>query len=131
MNDKRSDSNIFELYTLKKPPESAEIQAYYPFGISRTEEEKQAWFRVHYAEGDIDMIPYRELRKVRCPSAQVVELHCVDGVIILEGRNLTGLLVLVQDAKLRALYPFDAAQFAEPPIDEPVIIRIERHEPPK
>lgn len=126
MSDRPSDRNIFALYTAKKGPENQEKPAYFPYGISTSLEQKETWFRVHYADRSIEMLSYATLKKALCPTESLVILQCEDMTLTLEGRNLSGVLALIQDANLRALYPFDPEQFDERPPEEPVITRILR-----
>ena len=72
------------------------------------------------------MLSYATLKKALCPTESLVILQCEDMTLTLEGRNLSGVLALIQDANLRALYPFDPEQFDERPPEEPVITRILR-----
>lgn len=126
MSDKPSDRNIFALYTMKKGPENQEKPIYYPYGISTSLEQKETWFRVHYADGSMELLPYTTLKKALCPTESRVILVCEEMTLILEGRSLSGVLALIQDTNLRALYPFDPARFDERPPEEPVITRITR-----
>lgn len=126
MSDKPSERNIFALYTTKKGPETQGKLTYYAYGGSSDPTIKESWFRVHYADRSIEMLPYTTLRKVLCFSESRVILQCEDMTLTLEGRNLSGLLSLIQDVNLRAIYPFDPEQFDERPAEEPVITRILR-----
>ena len=126
MADKQKNPNVFALFAAEQ--RAADTTEYYPYGIGKQPEERQEWFRVHYPDGAIEMLPYRALQKVACPSEERVELHLADGVIALTGRYLSGMLALIQDAQLRSLYPFERTYFAEPPEGEPVITQIVRHD---
>lgn len=128
MSARGKGGNIFSLFGSEAGRSGAEETEYYPFGISRDETQTERWFRVHYADGGIEMLPYSALRKVSCPSDERIELHVSDGVIALTGLHLSGLLALIQDAQLRSLYPLVRSRHASPPDGEPVITQISRHE---
>ena len=128
MNDKRSDQNIFAIYTRKNGSENQEKLSYYAYGGSPDPETREAWFRVHYLDRNIEMLPYSALKRVLCPSEEHVIFECENMILTIKGRNLSGLLSLLQDRNLRAIYPFDPEQFEERPAEEPVILSIERNE---
>lgn len=89
----------------------------------------QVRLRIHYPDGSVGALPYAHLLEVISTSHQYLALFYTNLILSIEGRNLTGLVELLQDEKIRALYCFHPERFAEPVVEDPVIYKIIREEP--
>lgn len=138
--DKPKRNNVFELYGAKarerrSNQENSDVSpGYYAIAVSLTDDIKgqEEWFRVH-GEFDgqytsIDMVRYVDVVRVYCPIPELLAIMCEECVYTLEGRNLDGITIHIQDRTLRALYLFEPGRYPEPNEDEPVILRMEREE---
>lgn len=107
-------------------PESFQDESHYlAYGLDKAGD-RQTGIRIHDSNGAIELIHYAFVMRVICTSHQFLSLICTDGVVTFEGRNLTALVELIQDGKIRSLHCFHPKQSPEPTNGQPVILRIER-----
>lgn len=87
---------------------------------------RQARFKVSFADGSIGLFSYSYLAEVYSTSHQYVTLFFHNCMVMIEGRNLTELIDLLQDEKIRELRCYNAKYFMEPPAEDTVILKITR-----
>ena len=113
-------TSLFERYGAKE-----EMKAYRAYHLDKSRDQ-QLRLRVHYPDGSISALPYTHLVEVLSTSHQYLALFFSNLILSVEGRNLTPLVELLQDEKIRSLHCFHAERFAEPEEDAPLILRISR-----
>ena len=127
-------TSLLEKYAAKPLHRQPETDAQEPLqdeviyqacGLDKTGD-RQTGIRIHDSNGTIELISYAYVMRVICTSHQFLSLICTDGIVTFEGRNLTALIELIQDGKIRSLHCFHPKQYPEPASGQPVILRIER-----
>lgn len=122
--------NVFQLFgeqrAVPQPAKESGKASYYACGVSENSNASEEWFRVHLADGAIEMCRYGDILSIYCPVHQLLIIICETCVFELEGQHLDIVLLLIQDRNLRALYLFDEEHNAEPDESEPIIRQIER-----
>jgi len=82
--------------------------------------------RVNFSDGSSSLFNYAYLVEVLTTSHQFVSLIFTSTVVTLQGRNLSGLLDVIQEERVLCLNPFDEKRFARPEQDAPIIESIVR-----
>lgn len=125
MNDE-AGSTLLERYARKNPravhTDERQYRAYGP----EPAQNRQSKLQIRYRDGTIALLSYAYLMEVICTSHQFVSLIYTNCVITLEGRQLTAMVELLQDDKIRWLQCFHAARFDEAAEGEPVITHVTR-----
>jgi hypothetical protein len=131
MNDNNT-IDFFKKYAVSAPadmpeetPPEADDGNYRAFGLG-AQGRGETRLKFYEQSGLIALLSYAYLTEVVCTSSQFINLIYTNCVIILEGRNLTPLVDLLQDDKLRYVRCFDPVRYPEPATGEPVILSITR-----
>lgn len=94
--------------------------------VAHDRSKSQTRLRLHYADGaKVRMLAYAYLIEVISTSHQWLSLVFTSSVVTLKGRNLDGILELLQDEKVRGLYCFHPGRHNAPASNEPCILEIE------
>lgn len=118
MSDKVT--SLFDRYGASK-----EETAYRAYQLDKSRDH-QIRLRVHFPDGSISALPYTHLIEVLSTSHQYLALFYTNLILSVEGRNLTGLVELLQDEKIRSLHCYHPERYHEPAQEDAVILRITR-----
>lgn len=127
MDDKRRGNNIFELYSARRTADRAEEKQeldawpYVPFAIG---EEKQDWLLLYTADDIVRLVPYHELKFVIYNQLGKIGMQFLNFSVMIEGRNLTPLIKLIQMRQLSEVYCITHEQ-AMPEGDGTLITRLD------
>jgi len=81
----------------------------------------QTRLKLYYVDGTVGLLSYSYLIEATSTSHQYLSLLFTNVIITLEGRNLTGLIDLLQDERIRWLRCFHPTRHKEPEADAPII----------
>lgn len=125
MTDKRF-SVIEQLNTQRnqpaKPVETDDDNGYRAYTEERSR--RAGRLRINFNDGSVTIFSYSYLLEVNSTSHQYLSLCFSTAVVNVKGRNLTKLLDLLLDDRIRELHPFKPDQYPEPEAGEPLIIQI-------
>lgn len=85
--------------------------------------------RVNFPGGASSLFSYAYLVEVLTTSHQYVSLIFTNCIITLQGRNLSGLLDVLQEERVLTLEWFNAERFEPPEEGAPIILGVERESP--
>lgn len=128
MSDKKS---FFDRYA--SPPQFTVIEggkpekkSYFAYGIAAPSNRAEAFLRLEFLDGEVQLMNKNHLVDVMCSSHQAITLgygHCL---IHLVGNRLEKVLDLIQDEGLRSLHCFNSNKHELPDEEAPVITEIIR-----
>ena len=106
------------------PAPGSDPQQYQAWGV---DDNPQSMLRFHQPDGQtISALSYAYLQELITTSHQHLSLIYTNCVMHLSGRNLAGLVQLLQDSRVRSVQAFAPGRYNEPSPDQPIITEISR-----
>lgn len=119
--------DIFELYTSPNADPELLVEEKEPYQAVVRGKDRQLKLLMYGRNGQVIGMPsYAYYMDIVCESHQSVSLIFTQYVYLIAGRNLMGLIPLLQNDRVRILRCFNKDYLYEPAADEPVIDRIHR-----
>lgn len=106
--------------------ENEETAPYIAFVLGGKGNRSENAIAIHYQDGIFkEILFYNYIMRVFGTTDSHVEIFSTEGVYSIEGQNLTQLIELIQDKKLRAMHGYNAELYPDrPPANAPLILSI-------
>lgn len=117
----------FDKFTADQEADEPTTRRQYKAVIPGNGNRRLTRLRIAYADGKVSIVSYSYLQEILYSNHQNLSLIFTSSVITLQGRNLGGVLDVLQEDRAKAIQCYSEALYTdEPSADEPVVLSIKR-----
>lgn len=117
----------FDKFTSEQEADEPTTRRQYKAVIATANNRRLTRLRIAYADGKVSIVSYSYLQEILYSNHQNLSLIFTSSVITLQGRNLGGVLDVLQDDRAKAIQCYSETLYTDEPAEgEPVVLSIKR-----